>query len=244
VSEIDAALRAEFAPTGTLRIGLNMSNFLLTRIDAATGTPAGVAHDLGQELARRLGLPVAMHPFPNPGAVSDAVAKDQWDVCFLAAEPKRAEVIDFTSAYVEIEATYLLPPGSSLRHAEEIDAKGIRIIAPNRAAYELYLTRTLKHASLIREPGADASFKRFVEEKFDALAGLRPRLASDQEKLEGSHIAQGHFTAVQQAAGIPKGRPRAAKYLSDYIEDVRSSGLVAKAIADNKIVGLSIAAKG
>ncbi|MGY9107010.1 MAG: transporter substrate-binding domain-containing protein [Alphaproteobacteria bacterium] len=144
MSEIDAALRAEFAPTGTLRIGLNMSNFLLTRIDAATGEPAGVAHDLGQELARRLGLPVSMHPFPNPGAVFDAVAKDQWDVCFLAAEPKRAEAIDFTSAYAEVEASYLLPPGSSLRHAEEIDREGIRIIAPNRCVFQAFRRRKIR----------------------------------------------------------------------------------------------------
>ncbi|MEY4598296.1 MAG: hypothetical protein RLZZ445_1093, partial [Pseudomonadota bacterium] len=111
-----------------------------------------------------------------------------------------------------------------------------------KAAYELYLTRTIKNAELIAEPGADASFKRFVDEKFDALAGLKPRLISDQAKLPGSVIVQGCFTAVQQAAGVPKGRSNAAKYLAAFIEDVKATGLVAKAIADNKVVGLSIAA--
>lgn len=243
MTEVTATLRSEIAPTGTLRVGLNMSNFLLTRTDAATGKPAGVAHDLALELARRLGLPATMCPYPNPGAVADSANKNQWDVCFLAAEPQRANEIDFSAAYVEIDATFLVRPGSPLRHAEDVDREGIRIIAPNRAAYELYLTRTLKHAALTREPGADASYKRFVDENFDALAGLRPRLVSDQAKLPGSRIVEGRFTAVQQAAGVPKGRPGAANYLRDFIEDVRDSGLVARAIKDNNVVGLTIAAK-
>lgn len=241
--EVTPALRSEIAPTGTLRVGLNMSNFLLTRTDAATGKPAGVAHDLALELARRLELSASMHPYPNPGAVSDAATRNEWDVCFLAAEPQRANAIDFSAAYVEIDATYLVPPESSLRTVEEVDRAGVCIIAPHRAAYELYLTRTLKHAELTREPGADASYARFVEEKFDALAGLRPRLISDQAKLPGSRILQGRFTAVQQAAGVPKGRPAAAKYVREFIEDVRACGLVAKAIKDNQVVGLTIVKK-
>ena len=242
MTEVTATLRSEFAPTGTLRVGLNMSNFLLTRTDAATGKPLGVAHDLGQELARRLGLPIQFVPHPNPGALADAANKNIWDVGFLGAEPQRANEIDFTAAYVEIESTYLVPAGSALKHANEVDRKGIRIIVPAKAAYELYLSRTINHAELIKEAGADASFKRFVDEKFDALAGLKPRLISDQAKLPGSVIVEGSFTAVQQAAGVPKGRANAAKYLAAFIEDVKASGLVAKAIAENQVVGLSIAA--
>ena len=242
MTEVTAALRSEFAPTGTLRVGLNMSNFLLTRTDAATGKPLGVAHDLGQELARRLGLPIQFVPHPNPGALADAANKNIWDVGFLGAEPQRANEIDFTAAYVEIESTYLVPAGSALKHANEVDRKGIRIIVPAKAAYELYLSRTINNAELIKEAGADASFKRFVDEKFDALAGLKPRLISDQAKLPGSVIVEGSFTAVQQAAGVPKGRANAANYLAAFIEDVKASGLVAKAIAENRVVGLSIAA--
>lgn len=241
--EVTATFSSEIAPTGTLRIGLNMSNFLLTRTDASSGQPAGVAHDLARELARRVGLPVSMHPYPNPGVLADAANQNEWDVCFLAAEPQRAKEINFTAAYVEIDATYLVPPGSPLRRAEEVDREGIRIIAPNRAAYELYLTRTLKHATLTREQGADVSFRRFVDEGFDAFASLRPRLVCDQETLPGSRIVEGRFTAVQQAAGVPKGRPSAAKYLSTFIEDIKASGLVAKVIKDNNITGLTIAAK-
>jgi len=242
MTEVTAALRSEFAPTGTLRVGLNMSNFLLTRTDPASGKPLGVAHDLGQELARRLGLPIQFVPHPNPGALADAANKNIWDVGFLGAEPQRANEIDFTAAYVEIESTYLVPAGSALKHANEVDSKGVRIIVPEKAAYELFLSRTIKNAELLKDKGADLCFKRFVDEKFDALAGLKPRLMSDQTKLPGSVIVAGNFTAVQQAAGVPKGRSNAAKYLTAFIEDAKATGLVAKAIADNKVVGLTIAA--
>ena len=227
-------------PTNCIAWNIETKN--TTRTDAATGKPLGVAHDLGQELARRLGLPIQFVPHPNPGALADAANKNIWDVGFLGAEPQRANEIDFTAAYVEIESTYLVPAGSALKHANEVDRKGIRIIVPAKAAYELYLSRTINHAELIKEAGADASFKRFVDEKFDALAGLKPRLISDQAKLPGSVIVEGSFTAVQQAAGVPKGRANAAKYLAAFIEDVKASGLVAKAIAENQVVGLSIAA--
>lgn len=242
MTDVTAALRSEFAPTGTLRIGLNMSNFLLTRTDAASGKPLGVAHDLGTELGRRLGLPVAMVPLPNPGALADAAGKNIWDVGFLGAEPARANEIDFTAAYVEIDSTYLVQPGSALKHADDIDRKGVRIIVPEKAAYELYLSRTIKNAELVKDKGGDLCFQRFAAEKFDALAGLKPRLMSDQAKLPGSRIVEGRFTAVQQAAGVPKGRPNAAKYLAAFIEDAKASGLVAKAIRDNNVVGLTIAA--
>lgn len=235
------AVISEFAPTGALRVGLNMSNFLLTRTE--NGAPAGVASDLGRELAKRLGLAVQLVPFPNPGALADAAKTGVWDVGFLGAEPQRANEIDFTAAYVEIEATYLVPPGSSLRSVEEVDRDGIRIAVPDRAAYELYLSRNLKHAQLLREKGADNAFKRFVDEKLDALAGLRPRLVTDHANLPGSRILDGRFTAVQQAAGMPKGRSEAAvQYLRDFIEDIKASGVVAKAIETNNVRGLTVAA--
>ena len=243
MTEVTAALRSEFAPTGKLRVGLNMSNFLLTRTDAATGQPRGVAHDLAQELGRRLGLAVELCPYPNPGALADAANKGVWDVGFLGAEPLRANEIDFTPAYVEIDSTYLVPSGSALKEIGEVDRKGIRIIVPEKAAYELYLSRTIKSAELVKDKGGDLCFERFVDEKFDALSGLRPRLITDQAKLPGSRILEGSFTAVQQAAGVPRGRTAAAKYLSAFIEDVKASGLVAKAIKDNNVVGLTIAKK-
>jgi polar amino acid transport system substrate-binding protein len=242
MAQASQAVAQDFAPAGTLRVGLNMSNFLLTRTES-NGAPAGVAPDLGRELARRLGLPVELVPFPNPGALADAAKSGVWDVAFLGAEPQRANEIDFTAAYVEIEATYLVPSDSTIRVVEDVDRQGIRIAVPDRAAYELYLTRNIKQAELVREKGADNAFKRFVADKLDALAGLRPRLVTDQANLPGSRILDGRFTAVQQAAGVPKGRSGAVvQYLRDFIEDVKASGLVAKTIENNNVRGLTVAA--
>jgi len=231
---------SELAPTGKLRVGLNMSNFLLTATDAATGKPKGLAADLGHELGRRLGVPVELVPFPNPGAVADAARSGVWDVGFIGAEPQRANEIDFTAAYVEIEATYLVPPGSPIKAIADVDRPGVRIAISDRSAYDLYLTRHLKHAELLRARGDDV-FKRFLSEKLDAMAGLRPGLVKNQEKLPGSRILDGNFTAVQQAAGTPKGRPAGFQYLREFIEDVKASGLVAKTIEKNNVRGLTVA---
>ena len=243
MAEPSAAARAELVPTGTLRVALNMSNFLLTRKDPATGEAAGVAVDMGRELARRLGVPVQFLQYDSPGKVADAAKTGVWDTGFIGAEPQRANEIDFTAAYVEIEATYLLPPGSPLKSIEDVDRKGVRIAISERSAYDLYLTRTLKHAELVRIRGGDEAFKRFVDDKLDALAGLRPRLITDQANLPGSRILDGNFTTVQQACGTPKGRPAAAQYLRQFIEDAKASGLVARFIADNKVRGLTVAPK-
>lgn len=242
MAEVTPALRSEFAPTGTLRVGLNMSNFLLTGKDSS-GAPIGVAPDLGRELGRRLGLPVELVPYPGPGVLADDAGKNKWDVGFLGAEPQRANEIDFTPAYVEIEATYLLPPGSQIKSVAEVDLKGVRIAVPERSAYELWLTRNIKNAELVRIKGADETFKQFVDGRMDALAGLRPRLITDHGNLPGSRILDGNFTTVQQAAGVPKGRPAAFRYLREYIEDIKASGLVAKTVEKNNIRGLTVAPK-
>src|SRR5262245_34953295 len=170
MAEVTPALRSEFAPTGKLRVGLNMSNFLLTGKDSS-GAPIGVAPDLGRELGKRLGLPVELVPYPGPGVLADDAGKNKWDVGFLGAEPQRANEIDFTPAYVEIEATYLLPPGSALKSVAEVDRKGVRIAVPERSAYELWLTRNIKNAELVRIKGADETFRQFVDGRMDALAG-------------------------------------------------------------------------
>jgi polar amino acid transport system substrate-binding protein len=243
MAEVSSTVRSEFAPTGRLRVGINMSNFLLTAKDPATGEPKGVAVDLGRELGRRLGLPVEILPYPNPGALADAAKSGAWDVGFLGAEPQRANEIDFTAAYVEIEATYLVPPGSALKTIADVDRDGVRIAVPEKSAYELYLTRSLKHAQLVLEKGADNAFKRFVADGLDALAGLRPRLVTDFENLPGSRVLDGRFTAVQQAAGTPKGRPASAGYLREFIEDVKSTGLVASTIQKHNVRGLTVAGK-
>jgi polar amino acid transport system substrate-binding protein len=242
MTEPSSAVRSELAPTGTLRVGINLSNFLLTRTDLQTGEYGGVAVDLGRELGRRLGVPVEIMAYESPGKLADAAKSGVWDVGFLGAEPQRANEIDFTAAYVEIEATYLVPPGSPLQSIADVDREGVRIAISDKSAYDLYLTRNLKHAQLVRERGADNVFKRFVDEKLDALAGLKPRLVTDQEHLPGSRILDGRFTAVQQAIGTPKGRAAGARYLREFAEEIKASGLVAQTIEKNSVRGLTVAA--
>jgi polar amino acid transport system substrate-binding protein len=241
--ECSAQARAELTPKGKLRVGINFSNFLLTHKHPQTGAPGGVAVDLGRELARRIGAEAEIIGYPSPGELAEAAPTDIWDVGFLGDEPARAKLIDFSPAYVEIEATYLLPPGSAIKSVEEVDRKGVRIIVPEKAAYDLYLVRSLKNAELLHAKGADNAFKQFVADKIDALAGLRPRLITDHKNLPGSILLEGRFTAVQQAAGVPKGRPAAAAYLAAYIEDVKASGLVAQLIEKHQAHGLTVAAK-
>lgn len=241
MTEPSSAIRSELAPTGTLRVGINLSNFLLTRTDPKTGQYGGVAVDLGRELGRRLGVPVEIMAYESPGKLADAAKSGVWDVGFLGAEPQRANEIDFTAAYVEIEATYLVPSGSPLKSIADVDREGVRIAISGKSAYDLYLTRNLKHAQLVREQGADNVFKRFVDDKLEALAGLKPRLVTDQENLPGSRILDGRFTAVQQAIGTPKGRPAGARYLREFAEDIKASGLVAQTIEKNSVRGLTVA---
>jgi len=241
MTEASSAARSDLAPTGTLRVGINLSNFLLTRTDPKTGEYSGVAVDLGRELGRRLSVPVEIMAYESPGKLADAAKSGVWDVGFLGAEPQRANEIDFTAAYVEIEATYLVPAGSPLHAVADVDREGVRIAISGKSAYDLYLTRNLKHAQLVRDQGADGAFKRFVADKLEALAGLRPRLVTDQQNLPGSRILDGRFTAVQQAIGTPKGRAAGAHYLREFAEDIKASGLVAQAIEKNNVRGLTVA---
>jgi polar amino acid transport system substrate-binding protein len=242
MTELSPAAKAELTPTGKLRVALNMSNFLLVGKDPATGAPRGIVPDLAQELGRRLGVGVEFTGYESPGKVADAAKTGAWDVAFLGAEPARANDIDFTAAYLEIEATYLVPPGSPIKTIDEIDREGVRISVSARSAYDLYLSRTLKHAKLMQVEGIEASWQQFLSAKTDALAGLLPRLVTDVDKLPGSRVLPGRFTAIQQAIGTPKGRAEAAKYLCGFAEEAKASGMVAAAIERNAVRGVTVAA--
>ena len=238
---VSPAAVSALAPSGKLRVGINFGNFLLTAKDPVTGEPRGIALDLAHELGRRLQVPVEIVGYDSPGKLADAAGAGVWDVGFLGAEPQRANQIDFTAAYVEIEATYLVPPGSPLENVADVDRDGVRIAVPAKAAYELFLSRSLRHAKLVLEQGADGAFKRFVADRLEALAGLRPRLVTDADNLPGSRILEGRFTAVQQAIGTPKGREAGAQYLREYVEDIKAIGLVARTIEKNGVRGVSVA---
>jgi len=240
-SDVSPTARSELAPTGKLRVGINLQNFLLVNKDHAGGQYSGIAVDLGRELGRRLGVPVELVPFDTAGKLADAVKSGAWDVAFLANEPVRANEIAFSAAYLEIEAGYLVPAGSPIRTIAEVDREGVRVAVNAKSAYDLYLTRNLQRAKLFRAPTIDASYDLFVNDKLDVLAGLKPRLVMDAEKLPGSRVLEGRFSAVQQSIGTPQGRPSGAKYLREFAEDAKASGFVAKAIERHAVRGVSVA---
>jgi len=234
-------MKKEFAPTGKLRVGLNYQNFLLVNGDGPGGEPRGIAPDLARELARRLGLPIEYVKFDAAGKLFDGVKGGACDVGFLGAEPQRASEIDFTEAYLEIPVTFLVPPGSPIKAIADIDRAGVRISVSERSAYDLFLSRNLKNATLVRVQGIPASYDAFVQQKLEALGGLKPRLVEDQKRLAGSRILDGQITGVQQAIAAPKGRAAAAAYLRAFAKDIKQSGLVARAIQANGVAGVSVA---
>jgi polar amino acid transport system substrate-binding protein len=232
---------SQLAPTGVLRAGINMSNFLLVSSRTPDGGPAGVSPDMARAIADRLGVPVRYVPYPRPGELADAAGTGAWDIGLIGAEPQRAEKIAFTPAYCEIEATYLVPAGSPISSIAEVDRPGVRIAVTARAAYDLWLERNIRHATLVRTESLDAALQRFKAEGMEVLAGLRPRLLSDAEALPGSRILDGQFTAVQQAIGTARANAAGAAFLRDFVEEAKSSGLVASLIERHGVRGLSVA---
>lgn len=237
---MNKALVLEMAPTGTLRVALNMINFLLISGKNSEGVPVGVAPDLARTIAERIGVPLQLIQYGSPGELADDADKNVWDIGLIGAEPVRAQKIDFSTAYVEIEATYLVPAGSSLKHASEVDRPGNRIAVSARSAYDLWLTRNTQHAQLLHAEGFDATFALFVEQKLEAMAALKPGLLGDVARLPGSRILEGNFTTVQQSIGVPKGRLAAATYLQAFVDEIKR-GLVAQLITKHNVKGLSVA---
>jgi len=232
---------AQLAPTGTLRAGINMSNFLLVNSRAADGSPRGVSPSMAAAVAERLGVPVRYVPYPRPGDLADAVGTDAWDIGLIGAEPQRAEKIAFTAAYAEIEATYIVPPGSPITTLAEVDQPGIRIAVTARSAYDLWLERNIRLATLIRTDSLDSAWTRFRDDKLEACAGLLPRLLTDQPSMPGSRILPGRFTAVQQAIGTARANAAAAAWLAAFVEEAKASGMVARFIQEHGVSGLAVA---
>ena len=233
--------RAELAPTGVLRAGINLSNFLLVTGRSADGDPVGVSPDMARAIAAQLGVPVKYIPFKTPGELGDQAGNNVWDIGLIGAEPQRAEKIAFTAAYVEIEATYMVPSGSPIKSIAEVDRKGVRIAVSARSAYGLWLENNIKNAELIQVSGLDAAFNQIKDEQIEVLAGLRPGLLKDIEKMPGAKILDGKFSAVQQAVGTAKANKAGAEFLAGVVEDAKKSGLVARLIERHKVVGLSVA---
>ena len=240
-SPVPDQARRELAPTGKLRAGINFSNLLLVNKDGGDGAPRGVVIEVARELARRVGVPLEIVGFESPGAVANAATTDAWDVAFIAADPARATHIEFTPAYVTIEATYLVRSDSPIRTQADIDRDGVRISVSDKSAYDLFLTRSLKHAQLVRSDGTENSFKRFVIDGLDAMAGLRGMLLDYAEADPQYRLLDGSFTSAQQAIGTPRERGAAASYLRDFVQDMKQSGFLAEVFRTQKARGLSIA---
>lgn len=228
---------SELGESGTLRAGINMSNPLLVTGRTDAGEPDGVAPDMARAVADRLGVALRLVPFASPGEVADAVAANGWDIAFIGAEPSRAETIAFSPAYLEIEATYLVPAGSPINSVAEADRPGVRIAVSERSAYDLYLERTLTHAELCRAQGLAGAFDLFVSEKLDALAGLRPALNANAEDLPGARVLDGRYTTVQQAIGTRPENIATAEFLGSFVSEAKKSGLVARLITRHGVEG-------
>lgn len=238
---MDKVVIAQLAPTGELRAAINMANFLLVTAKTAKGEPDGVSPDMARAVAAELGVPLSLVPYDSPGQVADAAVRNEWDIGNIGAEPQRAQTIAFSAAYCEIEATYLIPAGSTIKSIEDVDKPGVKIAVAGRSAYGLWLEANIKQATLVRTDSLDDSFDVFVDQKLDVLAGLRPRLLSDVTKISGSRILDGKFSSVQQAIGTPKANTIAANWLADFVERAKSSGLVQELIDKHQVQGLSVA---
>jgi polar amino acid transport system substrate-binding protein len=239
--DIHPSVLAELAPNGTLRAGINLSNFLLVKGKASNGDPIGVSADMAAEIARRLAVRVEYFCYPDPGSLADGAELDAWDIGNIGAEPQRAETIAFTAAYCEIPCTYLVPAGSNIRAVEDVDQPGRRIAATGRTAYGLWLENNIRHAEIVQTDTIDSSFDVFVEQGLDALAGLHPRLIQDVTRLPGAHILDGQFSAVQQAIGTPRRNKAAAAWLFNVVEELKASGFVAGLMAKHGVAGLRVA---
>jgi polar amino acid transport system substrate-binding protein len=214
-----------FAPTGRLRAAINAGNVVLVQKDAG-GTVKGVTVDLTAELAHRLGLPADLIVYETAGKVTDAAKAGAWDICFLAIEPVRAALIDFTAPYVIIEGTYLVDAHSPLKSAADVDHDGIRIAVARGSAYDLYLSRTLQHAALVRYPSPPLALQGFRNDRLDAAAGVRQFLDGYARSNPNLRVMPDRFQEIREAMGIARGRGDAAHYLHRFVEEMKASGFI------------------
>ena len=231
---------AELAPTGRLRAAINLGNPILASKDSA-GQPHGVSVDLARELGKRLGVPVEMVTFDAAGKVVDAVKAAQVDIAFVAIDPVRGAEMLQTSPYVIIEGAYLVRNDSTIQNNAEVDRPGNRIAVGRGSAYDLYLSREIKAATLLRAPTSPAVVDYFLVEGLEVAAGVKQQLQLDAKRLPGLRLLDGRFMVIQQAMGLPKGREAGARYLTRFVEEMKASGFVAAPLARHGIEGAAVA---
>ncbi len=240
-SPVSSAVLSELAPSGRLRAGINYGNVVLAARDPASGELSGVHVDLARELGRRLGVPVELQGRAAAGALVEELKAGTLDLALLSFEPSRAEEIAYSPAYLEVDATYLVPPGSPMRTADDVDRDGARIVVAAHGVYEFYLKRHLKRAQLVSAPSTHAAFGLFAAEKLDALVGLRPRLVEDSGMMPGSRIVEGRFMLVEQAIASRRGREAGARFVREFVRDAGVSGLLARLLETNRVRGVTVA---
>ena len=236
-----AAARSALAPSGTLRAAINFGNPILAVRDAATGEARGVSVDLARELGRRLGVPVELVLYTAAGKVVEGIKKGEWDIGFFAIDPVRAADIDFTPAYVVIEGAYLVPGSSAIARNEDVDREGVRVVVGRGSAYDLYLTRELKEAKIVRAPTSPAVTDMMLADRIEVAAGVKQQLEADAKRLPGLRLLDGRFMVINQAMGIPKGRAVGTAYVSEFVQQMKASGFVANALKRHGIEGAAVA---
>ena len=232
----------ELSSNGILRAAINMSNFLLVTDKTKDGTPIGVSPDIAEKLANKLNLQLKLIPYATPGEIADDAENDKWDICNIGAEPQRAKKINFSAAYAEIQATYIVQSNSKINNILDVDKIGNKICVASRTAYGLWLERNIHNAELIQVERVDSSFDVFLNENLDALAGLRPALIDDVKKISGAKILEGQFMSVQQAIGTSIQNIHSSIYIAEFVEEMKKTGFVQKLIDKHNVSGrLSVA---
>lgn len=235
---------AELAPSGRLKAAINFGNPILAVKDSATGEPHGVSVDLARELGKRLGVPVELVTFTSAGKVVEAVRDAQVDIAFVAIDPVRGADMLQTPPYVIIEGAYLVRNDSPIRRNEEVDQPANRVVVGNGSAYDLYLTRELKAAKLVKAPTSPAVTDVMVVQNVEVAAGVKQQLEADAKRLPGLRLLPGRFMVINQAMGLPKGREAGERYLTAFVEEMKSSGFVAQALVRHGIQGAAVAPPG
>ena len=233
----------DLAPGGTLRAAINFGNPVLASKDAV-GRPAGVSVDLALELGQRLGVPVELIPFDAAGKVTAAAKSGVWDIAFVALDPQRAQDMEQSPPYVVIEGAYMVREDSKIKSNDEVDRPGNRVVVGRGSAYDLFLSRTLKHAELVRTPTSGIVVEFFLKENLEVAAGVKQQLQADAARTAGVRLLPGRFMVINQAMASQKGKSAGAAYLRGFIEEMKASGFVAKALERHGIQGAAVAPAG
>lgn len=235
------AIRQAFTPTGALRASINLGNPILAG-RGATGAPDGISVDLARALAARLGVRLELVVFDAAGKSVAAVTDEAADVGFFAIDPLRGAGLHFTRPYILIEGSYLVRDGSPVQDNAQVDSAGTTVMVGTGSAYDLYLTRELKQATILRASTSPTVVQEFLAQSADVAAGVRQQLESDAARTPGLRLLPGRFMVIEQAMGMPRSRSsEAAAYLADFVEDMKRTGFVADAMVRHGIQGARVA---